>query len=191
MIPNLNIDIIYLMGVIAGDGSLNETKRSKGGYHYTFRIYAAGKKYLKLLNKLFEKNFGIEGKIIKDLRKMNTYYLVFKNAPLFFYFVINGNEIGKKKRFKIPKITTKNRKYFFEYLSGLIDTDGHIAGRRIQLKQKNKEFLNKIKLLANKYHLNCTDPKVNYTNKIPYYYIRFDNKIHLRFKTNTFLNKEK
>ena len=183
----MNKDIAYLIGVVAGDGSLNQTKRSKGGHHYTFRIYSAGDKYLVLLNKLFEKNFEIKGKIIKDKRKNNSYHVVIKNAIIFFYFVTNGCEIGKKQRGEIPKQIKENKKYFLEYLAGLIDTDGHVKNNRIQLKQKNKKLLETIQKILNDIGLNCTNPKINYTNNKPYFYIRFDNNIPLRFK-QIFLN---
>ncbi len=134
-IPKFNPDLTYLLGVIAGDGSLNQTIRKKGGYHYTFRIYSRGEKYLDFLNKIFKQYFKIKGKIIKDKRKNNSYHLVIKNATLFFYFVINGSEIGKKKGI-LTKRAKENKKYFLNYLAGLVDADGHIQKRRIQLKQK-------------------------------------------------------
>ncbi|MGD9276044.1 MAG: LAGLIDADG family homing endonuclease [Candidatus Pacearchaeota archaeon] len=186
-IPKINKDIAYLIGVIAGDGSLVATPRKRGGYHYILRIYAEKEEYLKLLNKIFEKHFLLKGGIKKDKRKRSAYYLLIQNASIFFYFVNNGSEIGKKQRFKIPKAIQENRRYFLEYLAGLVDTDGHIARKRVHLKQKSEVLLREINKLANKEGLNCNLPKVNYTNEEPYYYIRFDNKIPLRFKTNKFL----
>lgn len=180
-IPRINNDIIYLIGVIAGDGSLSMTKRKKGGYHYTFRIYSGSENNLKILNKLFKKYFLIKGKIIKDKRKDSAFHLVIKNSIVFFYFFLNGSEIGKKKG-RLPKIIKKNKKYFVYYLAGLVDTDGHISNKRIQLKQKSLNLLNEIEKIANKLNLNCNKPKINYTNSEPYYYIRFDNKLPLLLK---------
>ena len=168
-----------------------KTKRKKGGFHYSIRIYGKGKEYLEILNEIFSKNFEIKGKIFEDKRKKDTCFLKIQNASIFFYFMINENEIGKKRRFKIPEIIKENPKYFKEYLSGLVDTDGHISRKRIQLKQKSEKLLKEIMVISNKQNLNCTIPKVNYTNKKPYYYIRFDNKIPLRFKTNNFLKQNK
>ena len=190
-IPLMSKDIAYLIGVIAGDGSLVKCKRKRGGEHYILTIYAEKEKYLILLNGLFKKHFKILGKISKDKRKNSLYYLRFQNASIFFYFFLKGNEIGKKKRFHIPKEIKEEKRYFLEYLSGLIDTDGHISGNRIQLKQKSEKLLKEISRLTNKENLNCSIPKVNYTNQKPYYYIRFDNKITLRFKTNNFLKSKK
>ena len=190
-IPKINRDIIYLLGILAGDGSITKIKRKRGGYHYSIRIYAEKESFLEMLNKLFKKYFSIEGKIIRDKRKNSTYNLRIDNAAIFFYLTLYGSEIGKKKRFKIPSIVEKDKQYFLEYLSGLIDTDGCVYGKRIQLKQKSYELLKKINQILNSFNLNCSEPKVNFTNNQPYYYIRFDNKILLRYKTNTFLNQKK
>lgn len=185
-IPKPNTDIIYLLGVIMGDGSLCKSKRKRGGYHYIFRIYSGDKEYLKYLNTLFNKYFLILGKIIKDERKENAYTLAIKNASVFFYFVRLGSEIGKKKEGNIPMIAQKNNENLLNYLAGLVDTDGSIYRKRIHLKQKSHILLKKINKLSNKLKLNCSVPKVNYTNNIPYYYIRFDNNLPLRLKQKSF-----
>jgi len=190
-IPAFNKEIAYLVGVIAGDGSLTKTKRKRGGFHYQLRVYTGKREYLELLNNIIKKHFSLEGRIIQDKRKENAYLLEIKNATIFFYFVIHGNEIGKKKDFKIPKKIKKNKGYFLEYLAGLVDTDGHICNKRIQLKQKSERLLKEISKIANKAGLNCTKPKVNYTNNVPYYYIRLDNNLPLKFKTNSFLKQNK
>jgi len=181
-IPKPNKDIFYLLGIIRGDGSLTKTKRKRGGYHYSLRIYCGNKENLIYLNNLFKKLFLIENKINKDERKQNLYYLIIMNAAIFFYFVNLGSEIGKKKQGKIPKIVLEKNENFLQYLAGLVDTDGHISKKRIQLKQKSYELLKNINKLSNKIGLNCNEPKVNYTNNIPFYYIRFDNRLPLRLK---------
>ncbi|MBR9701374.1 hypothetical protein GOV13_00455 [Candidatus Pacearchaeota archaeon] len=185
-VPIITNDIAYLLGVIRGDGSLCQSKRKKGGYHYIFRIYSGEEKYLNYLNKLFKDLFLIEGKIIKDKRKQNAYHLVIKNVIIFFYFVSLGSEIGKKKFGKLPQIVKDKQRYFRHYLAGLVDTDGSTYNKRIQLKQKSRPLLKNIRVLANRMGLNCSEPKVNYTNQKPYYYIRFDNRLPLRLKQSNF-----
>jgi len=189
-IPLISKDIFYLLGVISGDGSLVKTKRKKGGYHYVLRIYSGEEKYLIYLNKIIRELFEIKGRIIKDKRKNSSYYTIIQNAAIFFYFVILGSEIGKKKIGNISKVVKSKNKNILHYIAGLVDTDGHIANKRIQLKQKRYQLLKELKLLLNKLKLNCSMPKINYTNNIPFYYIRFDNKIPLRWKTNKFLNQQ-
>ena len=181
-IPKINEDIAYLLGVIEGDGSLSITKRKKGGYHYLFRIYSGEKKYLDYLQILLYNLFLIKGKINKDKRKKSLYYLLIQNATLFFYFAKLGSEIGRKKIGNLPNIIKSNKKYALNYLAGLVDTDGSISYKRIQLKQKRFNLIKEINKLCQKLNLNCSDPKINYTNQIPFYYIRFDNKLPLRLK---------
>lgn len=140
-----------------------------------------------MINEIFKKHFDLKGNIKKDTRKKNTYYLIIRNAVVFTYLSIKGSEAGKKRRFTIPQEIKENGKYFLDYIAGLVDTDGHISRQRIHLKQKSKSLLRDLKILLDKEGFNCTIPKINYTNEKPYYYIRFDNKIPLRHKTNKFL----
>lgn len=181
-IPEPNQDIAYLLGVIAGDGSLSQVKRNRGGYHYSFRIYAGTEDFLICLNNLLYKLFSIKGRIIKDKRKQSLYCLSIRNAALFFYFVNLGSEIGKKKADKIPKFVMSDKKLILHYLAGLVDTDGSIDKNRIQLKQKSEILLKKLNKILRVLELNPNEPKVNYTNNKPFYYIRFDNNLPLRLK---------
>ncbi len=187
-IPLVNEDIFYLLGAICGDGSLIKSKRKRGGYHYVIRIYSGEEKYLFYLNEIIQKLFEIKGRITKDKRKNSSYYITLQNASIFFYFVKLGSEIGKKKIGNISNIVKNKNKNILHYLAGLVDTDGHVKGRRIQLKQKRHQLLKEIKELSERLNLNCSIPKVNYTNNIPFYYIRFDNKIPLRWKGINLLN---
>jgi len=181
-IPKINEDLAYLIGVITGDGSLSMVKRSKGGFHYKVKITSDTKKYLEYLDCLFIKYFRISGMILKDKRKESTYDLTLQNAAIFWYFVVIGLSIGKKIRIRIPDIINTTN-LLLNYLSGLSDTDGHVAGNRIQLKQKDQDFLKEICERLNKLKFNCNPPKVNYTDSKPFYYIRFDNKLSLRYAT--------
>ena len=190
-IPKLNKDVAYLLGVIEGDGSLNISKRKRGGYHYLLRIYSGDMRYIKYLQLLINKLFLIKTKVRKDKRKESSYYLKIENAPLFFYFASLGSEVGKKCKGTIPKIVERNKTYASHYLAGLVDTDGSIYGKRIQLKQKRKNLINNINELRFKLGIDCSSQKINYTNNFPFYYIRFDNKIPLRYKINNFLNQKK
>ena len=186
-IPSINKDIFYLLGVISGDGSMIKSKRKRGGYHYILRIYSGEEKYLNYLQKIFLELFNIKGRITKDKRKESSYCMIFQNAIIFYYFVELGSEIGKKKDGKISQIVKEKNYNFLNYLAGLVDTDGHISNKRIQLKQKRLTLLEEINNFSKKLDLNCSVPKINYTNKVPFYYFRFDNKLPLRWKTKNLL----
>jgi len=181
-IPPLNEDISYLLGVISGDGSVIKSKRKRGGNHYIVRIYSGEEKYLVYITKIIKELFNIKGRITQDKRKNSAYCLILQNAPIFFYFVGLGAEIGKKKIGSISHIIKSKKKNILNYIAGLVDTDGHVVGKRIQLKQKRYQLLKEIQELSERLDLNCSMPKVNYTNNIPFYYIRFDNKVPLRWK---------
>lgn len=114
-IPVLREDIAYLVGVIAGDGSLIRSKRKRGGEHYFVRITAESVHYLNYLNLLINRFFGISGKVNKDKRKQNTYCLVFQNASLFWYFSVleaKYNFVGRLPFF------CREELFFNHYLGG-------------------------------------------------------------------------
>ena len=184
LIQEVNGDLSYLIGVIAGDGTLIKTKRKKGGNHYVVKIYANSTNFLEQLNRLFELNFKNSGKIIKDKRKQNTYLLEIPNASIYWYFEILNT---KYKDSNLPLFCT-NKEFFNNYLAGLIDTDGSISCKRVQLKLKDKGLIYKIYKKIKE--ANPNEPKINYTKNLPYYYIRFDNLFPLRWKTNKFKNQE-
>jgi len=177
-IPSINEDLIYLIGVIAGDGSLVICKRKRGGNHHRLQITSYSPEYLEFLNKILERNFKIKGKISRDKRKKRTYHLITANTSIFWYFKILEAKYNETN--KLPKIC-KNRNYFNHYLAGLIDTDGGVGKNRVQLKLKNQQVINEI--FSRIKHANPNPPKINYTKGIPFYYIRFDNIFPLRLKS--------
>lgn len=181
-IPQINRDIAYLAGVVTGDGSMIRCKRNRGGFHHVIKITSGSKQYAEYLSRLFFEKFGYGGTIIRDLRKKATYYLDIKSSVIFWYFVLLGFEIGRKQKTKVPICFKQKKDLFLTYLAGLVDTDGHVTGNRIQLKQKDKSFLEELFDLLQKLEFNPNPPKVNYTNHIPFYYIRFDNNLPLRYR---------
>lgn len=179
-VPEINNDMAYLLGVITGDGSMVKSKRTRGGFHYIVRITSDSKFYLAYLSYLFRSYFDVNSRIVKDKRKMNTFDLVVNNAAVFWYLNLHGLPIGKKKGLAIPR-ALNGRNLKMNFIAGLADTDGYVDHNRIHLKQKDKNFLEILYNELNRLGMNCATPRVNYTNMIPFYYIRFDNKIPLRY----------
>jgi len=70
-LPRINEDIAYLSRVIVGDGNIYLCQRKEIKYPRTkIKIFNNSKKYLELLNKKFDKNFKITGKITKKKDKI-------------------------------------------------------------------------------------------------------------------------
>jgi hypothetical protein len=181
-IPEISKKIAYLAGVITGDGSLNISKRKKGGYHYRIQI-VGHKEDLERIAILFEELFNYKPTAHKDERKANCYLININSAAIFFYFIKLGFSSGKKRNIKVPAIMAADPTLFKHYLFGLIDTDGHISHNRIHLKQREESFLKElVHLLEKHFNIKSNPPKVNYTEGKPFYYIRFPlNNIHPDF----------
>lgn len=184
-IPEINDAIAYLAGVIAGDGNLNKCKRKKGGYYYRVNI-TGHEEDLRHLVKMINDLFNYDSHIHKDKRKMNCYYTNIHNAAIYFYFLNLGFPSGKKTNLRVPETMVYDSNLFKHFLLGLIDTDGSISKNRVQLKQRDKTFLEQIvELLKTRLGVESNPPKVNYTNGKPFYYIRFQANTLYDNLTNT------
>jgi hypothetical protein len=172
-IPKVTDKVAYLVGVITGDGTIVACKRKKGGYHYLIRLWGSKEK-LTHMPKLLSDLFCCKSKIFKDKRKRNCYFIDVRGAALFAYFVQFGLPVGKKRELAVPKSIAGNPSLFRNYMLGLIETDGHVHNQRVQLKQRDENFLEElVKLLEKNLSIKSNPPKVNYTEGKPYYYIRF------------------
>jgi len=172
-IPEINSEIAYLAGVIAGDGAITKTKKM-GGYYY--RIQIVGRKnYIEKLIPLINQLFNYKIKILRDKKKRNTYYINIQTAAIYAYFIMLGLKPGKKLHLTVPSTIAENPILFKHYLKGLIDTDGHVKHTgRVRLKQRSKTYLQQIVHLLGKHmKIKASQPRVNYTEGKPYCYIRF------------------
>lgn len=181
-IPEINNKIAYFTGAITGDGAITKCKRKVGGYCYRIQIVGY-KKYMAYLVELLDELFSYRPRILKDKRKRNCYLINIYSAAIFAYFVQLGLPIGKKRNLSVPQIIANDPSLFKHYMLGLIDTDGSITNKRVQLKQREKRFLEElVQLLRRHLGIISNPPKVNYTEGKPYYYIRFlINQLHENF----------
>lgn len=172
-IPEVTEGVAYLTGAITGDGSIATCKRKAGGYYYSVRLWGRKEKLIHvpaLLNDLFH----FKAKIFRDGRKRNCYYINMNVAGIYAYFVLLGLPVGKKRKLAVPLPIADNSSLFKHYMMSLIDTDGHVRKERIQLKQRDGDFLKElVELLDRHFGIKSNPPKVNYTEGKPYYYIRF------------------
>jgi len=172
-IPEINENVAYLAGVIAGDGNLNVCRRKKGGYHYKVNI-VGHKEDMEYLTAVCHELFNHKPHVLKDKRKTNCYLINIYSAAIYFYFVKLGFPTGKKTNMSVPPIIAKNSSLFKHYMLGLIDTDGSVSKNKVQLKQREENFLKELaQLLEKHFDIKSNPPKVNYTNGRPFYYIRF------------------
>jgi len=171
--PEINDKVAYLAGVVAGDGNLNVCRRKMGGYHYRVNI-VGHKEDLEYLTTLLNDIFDYKPRVLRDKRKANCYLINIYSAAIFFYFVKLGFPVGKKRNLFVPSSIAKNNTLFKHYMLGLIDTDGSIRHNKVQLKQREENFLKElVQLLEKHFNIKSNPPKVNYTQGKPFYYVRF------------------
>jgi len=171
--PEINDKVAYLAGVVAGDGNLNVCRRKMGGYHYRVNI-VGHKEDLEYLTTLLNDLFNYKPRVLRDKRKANCYLINIYSAAIYFYFVKLGFPVGKKRNIYVPPKIAENPTLFKHYMLGLIDTDGSIRGTKVQLKQREENFLKElVELLKKHFDIESSPPRVNYTEGKPFYYIRF------------------
>lgn len=172
-IPEICEKVAYFAGVVAGDGNLNKCKRKLGGYYY--RVNVVGRKeYMEQLSGLIRDLFHYQPRIHRDKRKKNCYAININCAAVYFFFIELGFQSGKKRNLHVPSLIANDAFLFKHYMHGLIDTDGFLERRIVQLKQRDENFLKeRVYLLETHLGIIPNPPKVNYTKGKPYYYIRF------------------
>lgn len=185
-------DLAYFLGVIVGDGYVKMLKRIKGGFYWEI-VITGRKDYIEYLAQLVTNLFNYNPSITKEKRRDNSYILRISSMIIFRYFTrIFGFHSGEKSG-NIPKIkfVCDNSILFKNYLAGLIDTDGYINNKYAALVQKDKKFLDYIRLKSKKLlNFDLSKPRVNrrIKNEIVGWWIitrnvkRFNNLIPLRYR---------
>ncbi len=147
---NITPELAYLIGAILGDGTIQKPlKRKRGGYYWDIEI-TSNKEYSILIEKVCENIFKIKANTFQDKRKKDCWHVSMHSKAVHNYFTeVVGITAGRKTG-NIPwiKECCNTNELFKHFLAGLIDTDGHVSKRYICLVQKDKEFLEKIKINA-------------------------------------------
>ncbi len=169
----LDNDLIYLAGVIAGDGHLKggvKWKDKDNSPDYGIFIHSNNKKYLELILKLIKEKVNTKTSIKQGKR---AYYISIRNKKLYTFFNKEFKiPLGKKSdKIIIPKNLTKEQTKYF--LGGLFDTDGGIRRNSIGYCSASKQIITEINQYLNSIKIeNTIDSWINKKYQKEYYGIR-------------------
>lgn len=159
----MNFEIAYLAGAIAGDGCFYYYKPKDRVFPKIKLVITSGdEKYLRLLNTIFIRNFGVGGRIRKEPEKQKCYDLFINHKLIWLYF---RNVLGLDKRnLKVPSELANTHLFNF-FLAGFFDTDGYCDSRGVfgvMVSGKSLSFLRQIVKYSHKfYDLTFVNPQVN------------------------------
>lgn len=150
----LTEDLAYFCGVLAGDGSIGFRKNKK---EYCIKCVGNPKDekefYCTLIKNLIKKLFNIDIKSkFHDKKTTYGFSLYSKNIVRYLTEFI-GLPLGKKyDKLKIPEIFLDNKELIRNFISGVADTDFHLAIKKnrnnypvIKGTSKSRSFIEEIK----------------------------------------------
>ena len=156
LLPPVNEDIAYLLGILSGDGCLKTPKpRRCGGNRFTIAIFMPntieGEAQAKRISELVSSNFNYELKIYKGIKIGKSWLdLRINSVVIYAYFYGLGLPIGRKYgKLRVPALV--HGRLFKQFLHGLIDSDGHLAKSWLVIVQKDKRFLDEVRKLSSKF----------------------------------------
>jgi len=153
ILPNeLNEDLAYFCGVLAGDGSIGYREKKK---EYCIKCVGNPKDeqeyYNILIKDLIKKLFNLDIKPKFHDKKTTYGFSLYSKSILRYLTEFIGLPLGKKyDKLKIPEIFMNNKKLVKSFISGVADTDFHLAIKRknypvIKGTSKSKSFMEEIK----------------------------------------------
>jgi len=144
-------DLAYLVGCILGDGCISAPlKRKRGGYYCNIRI-TCEEKYAGMISDIVFRVFEYRPSInpYKNAKCVNV---TINSVIIYRYFTrVLGIPYGPKAG-KMPWVdyVCKSKILFRYFLAGLMDTDGYVSCKYAALIQKDKNFLEKVKINSEK-----------------------------------------
>ena len=166
IVPFINQDLAYFLGVIVGDGHLYDNRV----------VISSDKRFIKeVMSPFCKKLFKI--KIIT--RKIDSWYITEINSRALVWFLrdIFGIPIGRKVHIiSIPKIILKNDELIPSFLKGLYDADGSISkSGMISFCSISITLINEVENLMRDYCIKL-HLKIDNRGKNPVYHLRCYNK---------------
>lgn len=160
-IPDLiNKDLAYFIGIVLSDGHIVYKK----GIRYAVKVYTSYKaeKYVLtlLIKNLFNYNPTI--RIRKyGFNKLPNYEIIISSKILVEFF---KNELqipsGRKShKIRVPKIFFTHMELFYDLLRGIIDGDGSISSKGVDIYSSSKIFLLDLKNILTKLKIKTYDIK--------------------------------
>ena len=111
----LTEDLVELVGIHFGDGSLHRDKKCT--YRISYSLDGAYGEYVLFVSRLFEKSFGILLHFSKDKRNGGV-SLRTCSKRLFFYFQdVLLIPPGKKEQLRIPSYVYSNKKFAYAFFA--------------------------------------------------------------------------
>lgn len=152
--PTFSKKLSEAVGIMLGDGSVYVNKK-----YGIYQVRIAGNIFneqpylIKFIKPLFEKLFGISGRIIRK-PQFWTMYIAFDSRELVDFLKQIGVYTSlRKSRNGIPRWIKSNKNFLVTCVRGLIDTDGSVDKLsnkdpqliRISFKNSNKVLLEDVK----------------------------------------------
>jgi len=132
----LSSDLLYFLGVVAGDGSLPFKFNDRGKRMYIIEIEKANKDFiLGILKPLAEKLFKIEWSYLtrKRTNRKRVWNLYLYSKPLYLYLTrLFDFPTGKKShKIRIPELVRKlDPEDRLPFIVGIMDTDWGLVGNK-------------------------------------------------------------
>lgn len=135
-IPNEDIDLAELMGIIAGDGGINNNWQLVISLNSIKDL-----NYSSYIISLIERLFNIKA-VTRKRPNQNTLVIVCSSTSLVDYLVSKGAIRGNKiiNKISVPLWITKRKEFKKAFVRGLVDTDGCLYIHKHSIK--NKQYLN-------------------------------------------------
>tara|TARA_Y100000034_G_scaffold107346_1_gene136806 strand:+ start:8405 stop:9175 length:771 start_codon:yes stop_codon:yes gene_type:complete len=151
--PNeIDSDLAYFCGVLAGDGHIGYRENKK---EYLIKCVGNPKDekefYNILMKKLIKKLFNLDIRLRYHDKKTTYGFSLYSKNVLKYLTEFIGLPLGKKyDKLKIPEIFLKDKELVRNFISGVSDTDFHLAIRRrnypvIKGTSKSRLFIEEIK----------------------------------------------
>lgn len=152
LLNQIDTDLAYFCGVLAGDGSIGYREKKK---EYSIKCVGNPKDEIEfyniLIKNLIKKLFNLDINPKFHDKKTTYGFSLYSRSIVKYLTETIGLPLGKKyEKLKIPKIFLNNKALVRHFISGVADTDFHIAIKRnnypvIIGTSKSENFIQEIK----------------------------------------------